>query len=192
MKFWVIAPGGTSVYSKQKTVFTPAYAETNVSESFSFNSETDGSHNLYAEILTTYTPHPQAAQSFGVSGLPGFPFFPPTLKKYALVVQVVDLFGMNAPDLTVKVMSDSKVLYTLVTDSAGLTEMVSLPKGQYTINVYINNLLQLQQTLTLEADTSARLQIGIPILLTFARIIIILLVIIVVVLLLLYRRKRHS
>jgi len=190
----VLDPNGVTVYNKERTVFTPAYAETDVPESFSFVSPSDGSHKLYAEILTLYTPHPSALQQFNVISV-FEPILPPLpAKQCALVVHVIDLFGMNAPDLPIEIVriSDGKVMAKLTTGSSGLTDMVKLPKGVYTVDVYKDGVLQLSSTLTLEEDTSIQLQIGIPIILTFARMIIILLIVIIVILLLFIRRQHKK
>jgi len=192
LKFWVVDPNLQTVYSKERTVFTPAYAETDVTESFSFQASSDGNYRIYSEILTQYTPHPSAQQQFTVttSYPPVFPTPKPT--QYALVVHVVDLFGMNAPDLTVKIVrvSDGKLMATLTTDASGLTDMVKLPKGQYSVDVYKDDVLQLQTLITLTEDTTTRIQIGIPVVLTFTRFLIILLIAIILILLYMMKKKK--
>jgi uncharacterized membrane protein len=77
---------------------------------------------------------------------------------------------MNAPDLTVKIWrtsSESKLMATLKTDKNGLTEPVKLPAGQYSVEIYKDEKLQLQQIITLNKDATLEIQIGIPVVITF-------------------------
>jgi hypothetical protein len=103
--------------------------------------------------------------------LPPAPFVPPLPPvTYPLSVHIVDLFGMNAPDLTVKIwrISDGALMATLKTDKNGLTEPVKLPAGQYSIEIYKDEKLQLQQIITLNKDTTLEIQIGIPVAIPFS------------------------
>jgi 5-hydroxyisourate hydrolase-like protein (transthyretin family) len=105
--------------------------------------------------------------------LPPAPFVPPIPPipplTYSLHVHIVDLFGMNAPDLTVKIwrISDGTLMATLKTDKNGLSEPVKLPAGQYSIEIYKDEKLQLQQIITLNKDATLEIQIGIPVAIPF-------------------------
>jgi hypothetical protein len=105
----------------------------------------------------------------------------------------VDLFGMNAPNLTVKIwrISDGALMATLKTDKNGLTEPVKLPAGQYSIEIYKDEKLQLQQIITLNKDTTLEIQIGIPVAIPF-NIIIPAIIAATLILALIYITKRRK
>jgi len=129
------------------------------------------SYHRTAEILIeirqqlSLTKTPQLPPDQFVPAIP--PIHPPT---YSLHVHIVDLFGMNAPDLTVKIWrtsSSSTLMATLKTDKNGLSEPVKLSAGQYSIEIYKDEKLQLQQIITLNEDATLEIQIGIPVVITF-------------------------
>jgi 5-hydroxyisourate hydrolase-like protein (transthyretin family) len=129
------------------------------------------SYHRTAEILIeirqqlSLTKTPQLPPAQFVPAIPPIP--PPT---YSLHVHIVDLFGMNAPDLTVKIWrtsSESKLMATLKTDKNGLSEPVKLPAGKYSVEIYKDEKLQLQQVITLNEDATLEIQIGIPVVITF-------------------------
>jgi 5-hydroxyisourate hydrolase-like protein (transthyretin family) len=125
--------------------------------------------------------------------LPPAPFVPPLPPvTYSLHVHIVDLFGMNAPDLTVKIwrISDGALMATLKTDKNGLTEPVKLPAGQYSVEIYKDEKLQLQQIITLNKDTTLEIQIGIPVAIPFNVIAIIAATLILTLIYITKRRKR--
>jgi hypothetical protein len=100
---------------------------------------------------------------------------------------------MNAPDLTVKIwrISDGALMATLKTDKNGLTEPVKLPAGQYSIEIYKDEKLQLQQIITLNKDTTLEIQIGIPVAIPF-NIIIPAIIAATLILALIYITKRRK
>ena len=76
IKYLVLDPQGKTVYSETKTIFIPAYTQIDDNETFTFNSDNDGMHTLYAEILTNSTPHPTAEKSINVINEANIPPFP--------------------------------------------------------------------------------------------------------------------
>jgi 5-hydroxyisourate hydrolase-like protein (transthyretin family) len=134
--------------------------------------------------LTTTPPPPSPIY-------PAVPPIPPL--TYSLHVHIVDLFGMNAPDLTVKIwrISDGALMATLKTDKNGLSEPVKLPAGQYSIEIYKDEKLQLQQIITLNKDTTLEIQIGIPVAIPF-NIIIPAIIAATLILTLIYITKRRK
>jgi uncharacterized membrane protein len=101
---------------------------------------------------------------------------------------------MNAPDLTVKIWrisSESKLMATLKTDKNGLTEPVKLPAGQYSVEIYKDEKLQLQQIITLNEDATLEIQIGIPVAIPF-NIITLAIIVATLMLALIYITKRRK
>jgi len=115
--------------------------------------------------------------------LPPPPPPPPTFipKKYTLLIQVLDLFSMKAPNLDVFITDQAtgKRIAELKTDFEGKTEPIKLRAGTYIADIYYQNKLQYSQTIILKEDTTLTIQIGIPIVITFTHIILILLTIII-------------
>jgi len=109
---------------------------------------------------------------------------PPLNESYSLAVHVVDLMGLDAPDLTVKIIraSDDVVIDTSKTDPAGMSKVVRLPKGDYRIEVWTPSALQLQIELPLQKDSVITMQTGTSVLFTFILLIIILLIVIIIIL----------
>ena len=124
------------------------------------------------------------------------PIIPP--KLYSLVVHVVDLFGQNAPGLTVKIIriidEKEQLVAELTTGAEGTTDAVELPKGTYRIEVYKDNVFQLSKTVTLTEPSVVRIQIGIPVVLTFPVLLLMSLAILILLLCIFYvilRRRRR-
>lgn len=118
----------------------------------------------------------------------------PLKESYSLAVHVIDLMGFNAPDLTVKMIrvSDGVVIDTSKTDPAGISKVVRLPKGDYRIEIWTPIGLQLQMELPLKKDSIITIQIGIPVIFDFTRLIISLLIAIIIIILaiIIYRRRK--
>jgi hypothetical protein len=79
---------------------------------------------------------------------------------------------------------------TLKTDKNGLTEPVKLPAGQYSVEIYKDEKLQLQQIITLNKDATLEIQIGIPVAIPFNVIAIIAATLILALIYITKRRKR--
>jgi hypothetical protein len=98
----------------------------------------------------------------------------PSIGVYALAVHVTDLFNWNAGGLTVVIKDvNGQVVTQSTTSSDGLTEPVTLPAGTYTIDIYQNNVFQLEKSLSLTASTIVQMQVGIPVAISWAEIILI-------------------
>lgn len=121
------------------------------------------------------------------------PPLPPIIHKYPLTVHVIDLFSMNAPDLTVLIKdSTGTIIANLTTHADGKTDPITLAKGTYTVEIYKDNKFQLSQLVHLTEETTLTLQIGIPIIITFTHIAIIALIIIILLIIILYKKKKHG
>jgi len=123
------------------------------------------------------------------------PTIPPPPKKFTLLLQVFDLFNMKAPNLNITITDQitAQVVAQLTTDAEGMTPPVLLKAGTYVIDIYYQSKLQYSQTIILKGDTTLRVQIGIPIVITFTQIILICLAILTVIaVLVLIARKRRG